>query len=193
VEIAEAWVVANVDRAPARRLDEMPRRDARRATVRSLIRAVVGTTSLLLAYTFLPLSAATDKEVVVRLLIAAVLIPTVLWFQIRSISRAEFPQLRAADSLVVAATLMVVVFASVYLTMSRRDVDAFSETLERVSSMYFTVTTLATVGYGDITPRTESARIAAIIQMAFNVAFIGLAAKLITGTAKRRLDAPRTP
>src|SRR5688572_11159698 len=130
----------------------MPRRDARRAAVRAMVRALLGASLLLLAYALLPLSAASDKQIVIRIVIAAIVIPLVLSLQIKAISRAEFPQLRAAESLIVAVTLMVVVFASVYLSMSKRDTEAFSEPLQRISALYFTVTTLTTVGYGDIVP-----------------------------------------
>jgi len=172
-------------------LNEMPRRDARRATVRAMVRAFSSASLLLLAYALLPLAGASDKQIVIRITIAAIIIPVVLALQIRSISRSEYPQLRAAESLIVAVTLMVVVFASVYLSMSRRDLEAFSEPLERINSLYFTVTTLTTVGYGDIVPRNDSARMAAVIQMIFNLAFLGLAARLLTSTAQRRLDANR--
>ena len=54
------------------------------------------------------------------------------------------------------------------------------------------MTTLTTVGYGDVVAKNDSARITVMIQMAFNVAFIGLAVKWITFTARRRLGGAET-
>ncbi|MYR42655.1 potassium channel family protein, partial [Streptomyces sp. SID5910] len=39
-------------------------------------------------------------------------------------------------------------------------------------SMYFTVVTLATVGYGDITPQGQTARIVAILQILYSFVFL---------------------
>jgi voltage-gated potassium channel Kch len=172
----------------AKRLDEMSRQDKRRALIRSLTRAALGVSLLLLAYCLLPLYAATNKELVIRLIVAGIVIAGILLWEIQVISRSEFPQLRAADALITGITLLVVVFSSIYLSMSKANVAAFSEPLGRTSAMYFTMTTLTTVGYGDVVAKSDSARISVMIQMVFNVAFIGLAVKWITFTARRRLQ-----
>ena len=72
---------------------------------------------------------------------------------------------------------MTVAFAVFYLNLSARDPDAFSEPLGRTAALYFTMTTLTTVGYGDITARTDAARIAVMVQFLFNVAVIGTTAQ----------------
>ena len=50
------------------------------------------------------------------------------------------------------------------------------------------MTTLSTVGYGDISARSDSARVAVMVQMVFNVAVLGVAIRLIAGTARSRLS-----
>ena len=49
------------------------------------------------------------------------------------------------------------------------------------------MTVLATVGFGDIVPVTAIARVAVMVQMVLDVAFIGLAAKVLFGAADRGL------
>jgi len=172
----------------ARRLHEMTRREKRKALVRSLARGTVGTAALLLAYGFLPLAAETNTGIVVRIISAGIIIVLFVVYEIHMISKAEFPQLRAADALMVGVTLIVVVFASLYLSMSKASAPSFSETLDRTGAMYLTMTTLSTVGFGDVVARTNAARITVMMQMVFNVAFIGLAVKWISYTARRRLE-----
>ena len=171
----------------ARRLHEMSRPDKRKALVRSLTRGTVGVTALLLAYGYLPLAAETNAALVVRILAAGIIMVVFVVYEIRMISRAEFPQLRAADALLVGVTLITVVFASIYLSMSKASPPSFNEALDRTGAMYLTMTTLTTIGYGDVVARTNAARVAVMIQMVFNVAFIGLAVKWISFTARRRL------
>ena len=90
------------------------------------------------------------------------------------------------EALALTVTLMVVGFASFYIQVSKHDPTAFNEVLNRTGALYFTMTTLATIGYGDIHARTDGARIAVMVQMLFNVVVIGASVKLILHTARRR-------
>jgi hypothetical protein len=64
--------------------------------------------------------------------------------------------------------------------------------MNRTGALYFTMTTLATVGFGDIYARTDASRIVVMIQMVFNVAVIGASAKLILGAARRGVERTTT-
>jgi voltage-gated potassium channel len=93
-----------------------------------------------------------------------------------------------------ALALLVVVFAFTYLTLSRADPASFSEQLDRVDAMYFTVSTVATVGLGDITPTSEATRILLTFQMLFDLALIAGLVRLVilatrTGLRRRNIDA----
>jgi hypothetical protein len=123
---------------------------------------------------------------VVRIVLVSVAWALVVGWEIRAVARAEFPRLRAVDALVSTVSVMVIAFAISYLNMSRRHVESFNVVLERTSSLYFTLTTLATVGYGDIHAQTDAARIVVMIQMVFNVAVIGTTVRAILGTARHR-------
>ena len=46
-----------------------------------------------------------------------------------------------------------------YYVMGQNDASTFSEDLSRSDALYFTITTFATVGFGDITPKGETARL----------------------------------
>jgi voltage-gated potassium channel len=61
----------------------------------------------------------------------------------------------------------------------------FSEPLTRTDALYFTVTVFSTVGFGDITAKTEAARLVVTGQMIADLVVIGLAVKVIVGAVKR--------
>ena len=42
---------------------------------------------------------------------------------------------------------------------------SFTEPLTRADALYFTVTVFSTVGFGDITAKSETARVVLIVQM----------------------------
>jgi hypothetical protein len=172
----------------AKRLNEMTRPDKRKAVLRSLWRATASVALLLLGYGLLPLAARTTTDLVIRIIIAGIVVIGFVLYEVRMISRSEFPQLRAADALMIGITLIVVLFSSIYLSMSKTNGASFSESLDRTGAMYLTMTTLSTVGFGDVVAKTDGARITVMIQMVFNVAFIGLAVKWISFTARRRFD-----
>jgi hypothetical protein len=173
---------------PPRRLRELDRRVARRAVVGTLIRAIGGAVAVLVLYYALPFASESTAGIVFRVVVATVAVAAMMFWQVNAILHAELPQLRAVDALVVSVSLMVVLFAATYESLSLRDPGSFTEVLDRTDALYFTLTTLTTVGYGDITAVTENARIIVMIQMVFNVAVIGVSVKLILGTVRHRLS-----
>ena len=56
--------------------------------------------------------------------------------------------------------------------------------MSRTDSLYFTVTVFATVGFGDIAPRTELARLVVMSQMLFGLIAFGLVARLLLGAVQ---------
>jgi voltage-gated potassium channel len=63
--------------------------------------------------------------------------------------------------------------------------------LTKTGSLYFTITVFSTVGFGDITPVTDAARLVVSVQMIGDLLVIGIVVKLITGVAKHRAQATR--
>jgi hypothetical protein len=88
-----------------------------------------------------------------------------------------------------AVPLLVVVFAATYFVLSSQDPGAFSEPLDRSDALYFTVTTLATVGFGDIAAQTTNARLVVTGQIVLGVLLVGAVARALLLTARRTRDA----
>jgi len=158
------------------------------ATLRSLVAAAV----LIAIYALLPIGTIEGAWVGIRIAVAGTItLATVLW-SVHSVNRSALPLPRAMEALVVTVFVTMAAFATAYLNLSAHNAESFSEPLDKVSALYFTVTTLATVGYGDITPKTETAQISVMIQMVVNVAVVGTAVKVIIEKARLRRNVVRT-
>lgn len=171
----------------ARRLADLDQRSRRRAIVRASV-TVVGAWVLLLAvYYVLPVSGWAHGSAVLRLALAIAGFSAVIAWQIRGIMRSELPAVRAAQVFGAAVPLLFVLFSTVYLSMATAFPSQFNEPLDHTRALYFVVTVFATVGFGDIVPKSDTARIVVMVQMIFDLLVIGLVARLLIATAKATL------
>ena len=115
-----------------------------------------------------------------QLLFAVVLIGSALAWQVRGIMKADLPELRAVEALGTFIPFFLLTFSFAYLSMSHNDPRSFTQSLDHVRAIYFTVTTFSTTGYGDITPKLDPVRIVAAIQMLIDLALLGAIIRLIS-------------
>ena len=120
-----------------------------------------------------------------RLAVALALFIAILLFEIRQITVHDQPMLRATVAMATLIPLFLVLFSWIYLTLSRSDPAAFGGPMSRVTALYFTVTVFSTVGFGDITPRTDVARLVTTVQMMADLAVLALVVRLILSAASR--------
>ena len=125
------------------------------ATLRSLLTATV----LVVLYYVLPLDRRWDSDTAVRLLIGLLVFVGVMVWQIRTIAGARYPGLRAGEALGLVIPIFLLLFASTYFVMERASAVSFTEPLTRTDALYFAVTVFSTVGFGDITAKSETARV----------------------------------
>jgi voltage-gated potassium channel len=165
----------------------------RRELIASGVRAALSTGVLLAAFCLIPLTVRHEhgRHVlfefgsILRLGVAFAIFIAVLAIEIRAIPRARHPMLRAGVALAVVIPLFILFFAWIYLTMSTADPGTFHGTMSRATALYFTVTIFSTVGFGDITPHTDLARIVCTIQMLADLAVVAIVIRLILGAATR--------
>lgn len=144
---------------------------------------------MLLLYAFVPVPGHSGAAALLGMVGGLLLFVVLVGWQLRTIVRAEHPVLRAVEAIAFALPLLIVVFAFTYLTISRGDPQSFSEPLSRVDAMYFTVSTVSTVGLGDIAPTSPGARIVVTFQMLFDLALLAGLVRLVmlaTRTGLRR-------
>ena len=164
------------------------RRRARRRAMRSIARTAVVTGTMVAVYVTAPLGQRPVGRIAVQLALELAALVLVLVWQIRSVGRSPHPVLRGVEALVVTVPLLVLTFAATYVVVDHNSPGSFSEALSRLDAAYFSVTVLATVGFGDITPLTEVARSLVMAQMLVDLAFVGLVAKVLVGAVRRRRD-----
>jgi hypothetical protein len=85
--------------------------------------------------------------------------------------------------------LAIFCFSVAYVYLARRDQAAFSEVLKLGDAIYFSVVTMTTTGYGDISPKSGLARAFVCIQILFgffyNILFFSIFAGLAGRTRSR--------
>jgi hypothetical protein len=142
---------------------------------------------LLAALYLLPLDHLSSDRSVVRLSAVVALVAAVFVLQVRRITRAALPELRAVEALGIVIGVFLVGFSIVYLSMSRTNIATFSQRLDPTRALYFTISVFSTVGFGDITPRTDGARLVVSTQMLLDLALIGIAVRMILTAARSRI------
>ncbi len=153
-------------------LGDLTPRERRRAITRIVVRATLSVGILVGAYVLVPQNGVLEGTAVVQLLLGVILFSVVVVLQFYSIMRAPIPEVRATASLVVVVLMLTLLFAWAYAMMSAVSPAAFSHSLDRSSAIYFTVTILSTVGFGDITPVTAAARWVVTLHMIVNITLV---------------------
>jgi voltage-gated potassium channel len=132
----------------------------------------------------LPLDRLFDVHVFVVLVVGVALLAGMIVWQVRAIERLTYPGIRAVQSLA-STTAFLLLFASTYYILSLGDPETFTEPLTRTDALYLTVTIFATVGFGDISAKVETARLVVTAQMLLDLVVLGLGIQVILGAVKR--------
>jgi hypothetical protein len=158
----------------------------RQGAIRGLLRALGSTAVLIAAYYLAPLDQLTRISLFVCMIIGLLILAAMIAYQVSAILRATFPGVRAIEALATTVPLFLLLFSAAYFLMSQTSGANFNvHTLTRTDSLYFTVTVFATVGFGDISPASQAARIVVTTQMILNLIVLGLGVRLITGAVQR--------
>jgi voltage-gated potassium channel len=164
----------------------------RRVVVTSALRGLAAVVALVALYYLLPLRRTPHGFDIVWMLLCLAGFAWLAVRQVRSITRAAYPGLRAFEVLALLVPLFVLFFAATYYAMQGQAPSSFSTPLSRTDALYFTVTVLTTVGFGDITPRSETARVLVMFQMLGGLVVVGVLVRLVVGVVQHT-RANRTP
>lgn len=146
---------------------------------------------LAVAYARMPVAELGVADALVGLLIisAAVTLMVLLFMRgLRTVPRASRPLLRTVSMLVVFLELFILLFAYVYLSLEVTTPGSVPGIVTHLDAVYFTVTMLATVGFGDITPESQVARSIATFQMLVNLLLLGAVVRVGVSVGKRAAE-----
>ena len=165
----------------------------RRRTVLGVLRSLATTIVLVVLYYVLPLDHV--RNVPATLAVGLVILAVATVLQLRTIGRSAFPAVRAVEALATTIPLFLLLFASTYVVLADASAANFStHPLTRTDALYFTVTVFSTVGFGDITAASQSARLIVTVQMLLDLAALGLVVRAFVSAVQsaRQQAAPDT-
>jgi hypothetical protein len=150
-----------------------------------VLRVLASAAVVVTVYYLLPFDRAATWGAITLLVIGLVALIALIGFQVRAIVLSPFPNLRAVEALATSLPLFLLLFASTYYVMARLSPGSFGGHLTRTDALYFTVTVFSTVGFGDITAKTETARLVVTGQMIADLLILGLGIRIILGAVTR--------
>jgi len=173
----------------ARRITDLRKDELRRAIALTIMRSILLFSAVIYLYYVFPFGGGTlNSAAWIRLGIGFIFFALTTYLVARKVWNAKHPQLGAVEALAVAFPRFICVYAGVYLGLSHQNPAAFSEVLTHTSSLYFTVVTFGTVGFGDIRPVTDLARLVVTSQIVVDVLFVAFIVRGIFGISRLALS-----
>ncbi|MFI0989023.1 potassium channel family protein [Streptomyces exfoliatus] len=154
-----------------------------------LLRSAVVVAAVTALYFLLPLDRDLDQHTAWVLALGLLGIGALLALQTVAVVASPYPRLRAVEALTTAVPLFLLLFSATYFLYAREQgPHTFSEPLSRIDALYFSVTVFATVGFGDIVPVSQTARVLTTVQMVADLLLVGLIAKVMVGAVRLGLS-----
>lgn len=150
---------------------------------------LVATTALVLALYFLaPVEADPVGGIVIRFVLASLVFAALAASVVIQVRLALADESRRLDGLVTAIVCVWVVFALSFYALADRQADQVAGLETKVDSLYFTASTMLTVGYGDVHATGQLARGLVLLQMLFDVVFVAAAAGTVSAHLRRQAN-----
>jgi voltage-gated potassium channel len=170
----------------AGRWDELTERRRRQLLMIAAIRSFASVAVLTMAYFLLPFTRLAEGKLIAEFTAGILLVIVVLTAQTVGTLRSRYPLLRSVEAMATSIPLFLVVFATTHYLLNELNPGSYSEPMTRLDALYLTMSTFATVGFGDITAKSEPARFAILVQMIGGLILIGVVARVLIGAARRR-------
>ena len=164
--------------------NDLSLRDRRRLVVAATVRTGLTIVLVVALYFVLPLDHSSSAGVVAELALGVLVLAGIIAWQVRRIVGSEHPTSRAVEALALSVPLYVLLFATTYFLMARTNHATFGGPVSRTDALYFSTTVFTTVGFGDITAKTEAARLAVTLQMWLDLVFLGLVVRIVVNAVK---------
>jgi voltage-gated potassium channel len=135
---------------------------------------------VLVLYFTVPVAFEVESSDIVQLVVSLAALALLAATVLTEVRHQLVDDDRRIDGLVLALMVAVLGFALGFYVVAQRNPEQFVGLETRVDALYFTMSTLLTIGYGDVHAKGQAARILVLIQMVFNVVIVATAASTIT-------------
>lgn len=167
----------------------MPRKGMHHPLVVTLAHTTIMLVLLTLGYYLLPVRAPWGDAVSAlrmagSLMAWATLVVLLRVERKRSRARQE-PQYHRVQQLLTALYLLVLGFAVLYIVTETVAPEQFAGLVNRTDALYFSVTIMGTVGFGDVHAAGTVGRLMVTVQMLFNLIYLGTALRVLSAGISR--------
>ena len=116
---------------------------------------------------------------------AAVALAPLTRRHLRRVLVSERPLVDGALALALIAVVLILGFATTYWILATQSPDEFVGITTKTDALYFTVTVLATVGFGDVHPIGQVARVITTVNMLTNIVILAFSVRVLTWAARQ--------
>jgi len=169
---------------PELTFDELPRGLRRKLVLQGFFWSIATIAVVVVAYFLAPLDRSMTPGTIVELVLLALAILAMMAWQIFRITQSDYPTLRAVEALAFIVPAYLVLFAAIYFLMNHNNQATFGAGQTKLDSLYFSATVFTTVGFGDISAKTQAARAVVLCQMMLDLVVLGLVVRLIVNAIK---------
>ena len=176
-------------------LEETTPRLRRSIIVRTLLRALLTATLLVVLYYVVPMDTALDTHTVLLLIVCLAVFTCVVTWRLRQISGWAYRGLRAINTLPRRGTALHPRVRRHLPYLAARDTPAAAQRPLPAPAPCIGMTMFSTVGSSDITAETDAARLIVTAQIPLDLILLGFAAGVVLGAVdlRRQRQAPRKP
>ena len=159
---------------------------------RRVRRDLLALMGVLVAYYAAPVGGLSDSVAAIVLSVVGLLagLAALVWVilrEVRTLVRTSLddPAVQV-DGLVLLVCVVVPLFALGYFALESADPDQFADLATKTDALYFTLSTLATVGFGDVHATGQLGRGLVILQMTFDLVFVAAVVSVLSTHIRRR-------
>ena len=141
---------------------------------------------VVVAYYLLPVyETLSNNALGLRIVATVATLGLLVWAVARRVMREVRGDGGNPERLVLAVVLGVTVFAVADFVVARAGPGQFVGLETKTDALYFALTTLTTVGFGDVYAAGQVARALVVVQLLFNVVVLASAARVLTDSLGR--------
>jgi len=156
-----------------------------RPIIEGIVRSVGVVAATLIIYGLVPINGESSARAAALTAMLGILsILVVFGRQVTRVAHHPQPILAAVEAVALVFGMFVCLFALLYVSMEEGSPGSFSAAMTKTTGIYFSTTVLATVGFGDIAPVTDTARTVVTIQMVLGMVLFGTAIKALSYSAR---------